>query len=186
MRSLATVAAGLAIAGGIYLSAPAYSMELSIIPDSGGKTGILEGTIDEESGLVARRFILDHKKLDTLIISSPGGEISNAEVVAEAIHNAHLKTVVYDTCASSCFVLFVAGTEKVAIESALIGIHSAAKTDGETNAMTEKATDGMNKVLLMYGVPQSLVDILKATKQPDIHWLTADEEKSAGIKIMAE
>lgn len=107
------------------------------------------------------------------------------DAMAETIRAAHLKTVIYDYCASSCFTLFAAGTDRVALDGAMLGVHSAASAeDGETNEKTEKATDRMIKYLIKYGVPSAIIDVLKATKQPEVHWLTSDEERSMGVKIV--
>ena len=184
MRAIVTAATGLAIAAGIYLSAPAHAVELSMLPETGGKIGIIEGKIESPDNLHLRKFLAAHKQIDTLILSSPGGEALEGDSMAETIRNAHLKTVIYDFCASSCFTLFSAGTDRVALEGAMLGVHSAANENGETNSMSEKTTDRVIKDLIKFGVPQPIIDVLKETKQPDIHWLTDDEERSMGIKIV--
>lgn len=186
MRAIVTAATGLAIAAGIYISAPAHAAEISLLPETGGKIAVFEGKIEGLDNLHLRKFLADHKQLDTLILSSPGGEADEGDELAETIRTAHLKTVIYDYCASSCFTLFAAGTDRVALDGALLGVHSAATQNGETNDKTEKVTDRMIKDLIKYGIPQAIIDVLKSTKQPEIHWLTADEEKSMGIRIVNE
>lgn len=184
MRALVTVATGLAIATGIYLSAPAHAVELSLLPETGGKIGIMEGKVEGGDNLHLRKFLAAHKQVDTLVLSSLGGDVSEGGWMADTIRSAHLKTVIYDYCASSCFTLFAAGTDRVALDGAMLGVHSAATEDGDTNDKTEKATDRIIKDLIKYGVPSTIIDVLKATKQPEIHWLTSDEEKSMGVKIV--
>ena len=96
------------------------------------------------------------------VLNSEGGNVSEAESLAEAIRDISLHqlahVVVPDgaVCASACFLLFAAGTSRIAGPTALIGVHSVSvrgdETPGALGLTTLLARDAA-----AYGVPPGII-----------------------------
>lgn len=184
MNKFVNASVGLAIVASLYFSAPAHAANFSVLPESSGKIGIITGEIDQGDTKRLSKFLVDHKRIESLLLDSPGGYIAEGIWMADKIRTAKLKTVVFDECASACFLLFAAGTERTVIDGANIGIHAAASVVGEEQTFNQEGTDWTAKELDKLGVPNTLIETMKSTHQPDVHWLTADEETLMGVKIV--
>lgn len=58
----------------------------------------------------------------TMMLSSPGGSVAEALQIAEIVEQASWMTVVHepDTCASACFLIFVAASERASVGRILV------------------------------------------------------------------
>lgn len=98
---------------------------LQIALGSGGVLS-LTGTIDPGS---AQRFAAEisarGEYVSTVLLDSPGGSVDDALEIGRLILEKGLSTEVRDgqLCASSCPVIFAAGTKRLAGRDAAIGVH---------------------------------------------------------------
>jgi hypothetical protein len=65
-----------------------------------------------------------HPTVRRLILSSGGGLTSEAVAAADIIADAKLDTVVEQSCASACVLLFLAGTQRTVIAPGKLGFHA--------------------------------------------------------------
>jgi hypothetical protein len=138
-----------------------------------------------------------------LILDSPGGDVEEALRIASLVKTLHLITIVKDgsTCASSCFFIFLAGDQHLAIGilapdgpsitskvSGYIGLHrpyiklNPAKRDGSIEA--EKRQHDIMQIMGTYlrnqDVPQRLIDLMMSRPSNDIYWLTQNDIDQLG------
>lgn len=165
------VALALLAAGG-----PARAMQFKLIAGP-----------DDQTTLVARGMILpgDFSQLigflDTLakaqrmallVVDSPGGLVHEAGKMAVTIHNIGLPVAVArgGICASACTLLFAAAPRRLVGEGARIGVHRASLY-GTENRDSRYATDGIAVHFENYGVPESIIEKVRATPPDGIAWL---------------
>lgn len=138
-----------------------------------------------------------------LILDSPGGDVEEALRIASLVKALHLTTIVKDdsTCASSCFFIFLAGDQHLAIGildpddpsitskvSGYIGLHrpyiklNPAKRNGSIEA--EKRQHDIMQIMGTYlrnqDVPQRLIDLMMSRPSNDIYWLTQNDINQLG------
>jgi len=103
---------------------PAYTLSLSadghaVVLSGGVRFGLardLQSLLDATPGIA------------TLILTSPGGRLSEAESVAHLIRARGLNTYVPQYCYSACTRIFVAGEQRTLAIAAKLGFHGAALT----------------------------------------------------------
>ena len=189
MRSLGFFAA-VAVVALFIVSTEAGAMDFSSLPLPDGQTPVLllEGEIIPGDGVRFASFLAAHG-LDSsarLILNSPGGNVSEAEVIAQAIRRKGLPVSVLDgqMCASACFLLFAASLDRSAAPGALIGVHSVSLF-GEENLLTVGYTTMFAREASEFGVPPDVIGRLVTTQPADMAWLTQDELKEMKVHGMA-
>src|SRR5258708_13443904 len=60
-----------------------------------------------------------------VVLNSKGGRVGQGQCISRSIAARRLATHVRESCASICFLLFAAGTQKWACADARIGVHSS-------------------------------------------------------------
>ncbi len=115
-------------------------------------------------------------------LSSGGGQLLEAAKLADTVREARIATVVANGayCASACFVVFAAGTEKYASYQAKVGVHGASDTTGKAAG---DATVAMAKIVKDMGVPPSIIGRMVVTAPDQMVWLSPDELGSMGVKL---
>ena len=135
----------------------------------------------------------NRKKIDSVWLNSPGGDVAEAIRIADLVSG--IKPYVYvangGVCASSCFLIFLAGYERIAygvkddgsIPTAekrasrfgLVGIHrpylKTPSSDLESVRKQEELMRRFRSHLISKQVPQYLVDEMMARPSNDIYWL---------------
>ena len=118
-------------------------------------------------------------------LDSPGGSVVEAEKIAEGMHQ--LKTTVgvlgQSRCVSACFLIFAAGSNKMAEATALIGVHSASEA-GTENATTMAITTAMARDAADFGVPLAIIGKMVTTTPGQMQWLTRKDLVSMGVEII--
>lgn len=131
------------------------------------------------------RGMVDQVPPDTPIaglrIASPGGNVGEAEALAKAIRATRLPVTIGpgSDCASACFLIFAAATERRVAPNARVGVHSASVngTDGLT-AMA--VTTELARRAGEYGVPADIVGKLVLTGPKQITWLSPRDLRAMG------
>jgi hypothetical protein len=131
---------------------------------------------------------LDEAKLvagDTVLFSSPGGDVDQAMIIGETIRSRGLATAVGvldaegrirpSYCASACVFAYAGGTVRVGVQGSVLGVHRF--TTGESGRDLVADTQRTSGLILGYmtrmGVSSSVVEAMSATDK--IRWLDAKE-----------
>jgi hypothetical protein len=112
-------------------------------------------------------------------LKSPGGYLVDGLAMADVVRKHGAATFAYGTCASACFIVFAAGSEKMMTSGARLGVHTAYEPGGVTS---RSATTVMAETCARYGVPASVVAKMERTPAPGVAWLTRGEEKAMGVR----
>jgi hypothetical protein len=128
--------------------------------------------------------ILRDPNINTVVLDSPGGRVIASRDLAMRIRRLHLTTLVPANaeCASACFMLFAAGTQRIAGASARIGVHSAA-LDGEETGVTLAMSTLMARQCGAFGVPPAILGKMVTTAPDGMEWLSADELRSMQVEV---
>jgi hypothetical protein len=135
----------------------------------------------------------NRKKIASIWVNSPGGDVAEAIRIADLVSG--MKPDVYvakgGVCASSCFLIFLAGYERIASwvrddggmptpekrasRFGLVGIHrpylKTPSADLESVKKQEELMRRFRSHLASKQVPQYLVDEMMARPSNDIYWL---------------
>ncbi len=124
-------------------------------------------------------------KLFAVGLDSPGGNLREGVYLANSIRSTELPTIVssHGMCASACFLMFAAGSTRMAAVNARIGVHSAS-SDGEDNTPAQAVTTLMARQAAEFGVPAAIIGKMVTTPPGDITWLTRQDLATMGTTIL--
>ena len=117
-------------------------------------------------------------------LNSPGGSLDEGAKLADVVRYAKIATVVMNgtSCASACFIVFAAGSEKYASYSANVGVHGASVNGQETEG-SRAATIAMAKIVKELGVPPAIIGQMVVTPPNQIVWLQPADLQSMGVTM---
>jgi hypothetical protein len=172
-----------AAACALWASAPASAATFSVLEP--GKRGplaiVIQGKIDTGDSLRFAELIirLDEQKrrVGLVALDSPGGFLGESLAIAETVRRRGLPTYVVDTCASGCFMIFAAGSRRLASRTARIGVHTAFTSRGSS----DKGTAIMASYAVRYGVPVGVVAKMMGTEAPEIAWLNRSDIRAMHV-----
>lgn len=170
----------------LLLAAPAQALELRVLAGrTAAETAVIyaEGRILPDDPDRFRAILRPRQGQRTvLVMHSPGGSVAAAIEMAEII--ARLKITVAvpkgGVCASACFLMFAAAPERVASDTARLGVHSASHNHFET-ASAMAATTVLARELHRYGVPEQIVGAMVTTRAAQIFWLDEAQRRSMSV-----
>ena len=168
---------------------PAKAMDFFTVPARDGKLLLVaEGEIKEGDDKRLHEFVAAlpaQTKLWAIGLDSPGGNLREGVYLAGSIHSSGLPTIVSSRgmCASACFLMFAAGSPRMAAINARIGVHSAS-ADGEDNGPAQAVTTLMARKASELGVPPSIIGKMVTTGPGDITWLTQEDLAAMHTTIM--
>jgi hypothetical protein len=118
-------------------------------------------------------------------LNSPGGSVLEGVKIAEIIQFGKISTSVIgkSICASACFVVFAAGSEKYVNYTASVGVHGASNQSGEETVQSSAATVTMARIVKELGVPPSIIGKMVITPPDEVVWLTPDDLRSMGTTM---
>jgi hypothetical protein len=118
---------------------------------------------------------------DTVLMSSPGGDVDQAIIMGETIRSRGLATAVGivdasgkikpSFCASACVFVYAGGQPRLGIEGSALGVHRFVSS-GSVNdpvAETQRTTGMILNYLTKMGVSPLLVEAMSQTSE--IRWL---------------
>lgn len=116
-------------------------------------------------------------------LDSPGGNIKEAMKIATLLKKIYPFVYVNNTCASSCLLLWLSGSQRHIGENGKIGIHRPtfskeyyeATTLEETKDDYEKVSIEFKNFVLDQGLPLSIYEKLIATNSQSILFLNAND-----------
>lgn len=184
-----TLVAGLAAA--LILISPLRSHALQferLAIGDGSVVVVLRGSIIQGDAERLVTFVGGMAKSDRIValfLDSPGGNVVEAERLANGIAAAKLSVAVAgdSKCASACFLLFAASPRKYAGINALIGVHSASE-DGQETLASMGMTTAMARDAAAYGIPSSIIGKMVQATPGRMEWLTPFDFKQMGVTII--
>lgn len=138
---------------------------------------------------------LDEAKLapgDTIVLSSPGGNVDQAIIIGEVIRAHGLATAVgtFDAenrlrpsyCASACVFTYAGGKTRLGVQGSRLGVHRfTTKGSGpDPVADTQRTTGMILGYMTRMGVSPSVVEAMSATEE--IRWL--DPKEALDMKLV--
>jgi hypothetical protein len=157
-----------AIASG-HDSLPAVEAQVS----ADGRALVLVGPLGTGSGERALAAMRAAPRLRLVHLSSPGGRLYEATLIAREVARRRLDTYVEDQCASACTFIFLAGQDRGATPNARIGFHRASFAGMDSSALA-----GNRRLLETYraaGVSPAFLERVEATSSRSIWYPTRDE-----------
>ena len=121
--------------------------------------------------------------LIAIMLSSPGDNYVEGVNLATTVKNTGIKTAVAPNglCASACFLMFAAGTDKFVFENARVGVHSASNASGLESTTSQAVTTLMARKAAELGVPPGIIGKMVTTPASQIAWLDDDDLQSMGV-----
>lgn len=151
---------------------------------------ILRGEIGEGDADQLKRTIrrADNNGNTVVILrlNSPGGSVMEGVKLADVVRDEKIATSVIGAakCASACFLVFAAGSEKFVSYTASVGVHGASDENGQETAQSSAATISMARIAQELGVPPSIIGKMVVTPPDEIVWLTPDDLRSMGTTMI--
>jgi hypothetical protein len=176
----------------IIIAAEASAAELKRVDGKDKKTRIdLNGDIAEGDAEKLKAIVKEandvQRVVATIRLNSPGGNLLEGVRLSEVVKYGRIATAVLSggTCASACFIVFAAGSEKYAHYSARVGVHGASERGQET-LHSGAATVTMARVVRDLGVPSGIVGKMVVTPPTDMVWLTIDDLRSMNVTMLGK
>jgi hypothetical protein len=160
----------------------------------GGRPALaISGTIGDASASWFRAR-LDEAHLvagDAVLLSSPGGRVTQSMLMGEIIRSRGLVTAVGvadasghvrpSYCASACVLVYAGGKTRFGIEGSMLGVHRfTSDTPGDDPVADTQRVAGM---LLGYmtrmGVSSSIVEAMSQTR--DVRWIGVKEAAAMNL-----
>jgi hypothetical protein len=128
-------------------------------------------------------------RLFAFIIDSPGGDLFEAEKIANIVREAEVQVVVPSgsQCSSACFLIFAAAVRRYVAPDALIGVHSARETDsGQETVGSKAATMDFARLARALDVPPAIVGKIVSTEPGRMEWLTPADLSLMNVVVLTE
>jgi hypothetical protein len=128
---------------------------------------------------------------DTVLLSSPGGDLNQAIIMGEIIRSRGLATAVgiadasgqirRSYCASACVLVFAGGKPRYGIEGSALGVHRfATSAPGPDPVADTQRTAGMVlSYMTKMGVSSAVVEAMSETR--DVRWLGPREASAMNL-----
>lgn len=155
--------------------------------DQGRRTLMVGGTIGPAAASLFRER-LDEAGLapgDLVLLSSPGGDLSQAVIIGEIIRSRGLATAVGTTdasgrvkpayCASACVLIYAGGKPRFGVLGSALGVHRfvTTKPTSDPVADTQRVAGAVLGYMTKMGVSSSVVEAMSETRE--IRWLAPKE-----------
>jgi hypothetical protein len=128
---------------------------------------------------------------DTVLMSSPGGDLAQAVIMGEIIRSRGLATAVgvvdasgrltRSYCASACVFVYAGGKNRYGVEGSALGVHRfVTSTPGrDPVAETQRTTGMVLRYMTKMGVSASVVEAMSETS--DVRWLGIREAAAMNL-----
>lgn len=143
--------------------------------DEGVQVVMFEGEFDEGDGQAIIEA-LRTSGAPLLILESPGGLVSEAQMVGYYLRSNNVNTLAAEHCASACTFAFAGGVERLALSSSRIGVHRSQLLGGGGNVEDgQQIAANYIRYFSSMGVDPELVAIAGNASSDSMRWLSAGE-----------
>ncbi len=138
------------------------------------------GEIDSRTPLAFSRLAEEVELIENLFLSSPGGNVYAAILVARDVDRLGLTTVISEDseCLSACSFIYFAGKERFA--DGELGIHQISSEDPDLVA-AQLAVSDISELLDEFSVPNEVFLIMLRTPPDSMYVLTPSELSRLGL-----
>jgi hypothetical protein len=178
---------GLCIAVAIGLLSPCAvsAAEITVINVPGGKvsTVFIKGEFQKGDG---SEFLEKAGKLSRalVVLSSPGGSVTEALQIGAIIRIQGLATAVGDECDSACALVWLSGARRYYNPGVHIGFHAAyVQRNGEL-VETGMGNAEIGSFLTQLGLSLDAIRFVTAAPPNGVRWLSLDDAKRLGIAVI--
>jgi hypothetical protein len=163
------------------IALPSYAAQIEVREDM-GKLPVI-GILGHIEGNDVERFQELSSTLNNAIVllKSDGGKIAPAMQIGEAVRAKGYTTVVNDVCASSCALIWLAGSKRFMTPTAHIGLHQAYNSTGQADGLGNAI---IGSYLTRLGLSYSAIAYATVASPQDVKWLTIDDAKRVGIQVI--
>jgi hypothetical protein len=177
------------------------SLKASLIPNGlPGSSGdgrpalAISGTIGAAAaGWFRDRLDEAHLKAgDSVVLSSPGGDLNQALIIGAVLRSRGLVTAVgtFDAsgrlrpsyCASACVIAYAGGQVRLDVPGSLLGVHRFTSSGIERDpvADTQRTAGIILNYMTRMGVSPSILEAMSATSE--VHWLS--DQEARGMRLV--
>ncbi|TFI57335.1 hypothetical protein E2493_15845 [Sphingomonas parva] len=150
-----------------------------------GRALAVDGNISAGAAKRFQQVLAASPGVRTVVLTSPGGRMLEAERIAAIVRERGLSTRVEEVCMSACTNILLAGVERTAEESARVGFH-APSFPGLNAAEMRLAAAAMRQAYLDAGVDPAFV-WRALTTPPESMWFPSYYElETAGVLTGSE
>lgn len=155
-----------------------------IVEENTPKIFILSGEINDRTSLNFERALEKYGQPSLLALSSPGGLVNEALVVAKRAHEMGVNTLIPEGegCYSACSLIFLAG--KVRIADGDLGVHQISSKSNDLSEGQVAISDILD-VIGHFDVPNDLMVDMFRTPPDEIYIVPEDEKIRYGFFLRA-
>jgi hypothetical protein len=190
MKTALLATLGVAATLALTMPPPAFAIE-RIGWSKTKETMYIHGEIEiGDAKKIADAMIANRKKLRGVILNSPGGNLLEGAKLTDLVRGLDFDTGVTKggTCASACFMIWAAGTNRHVYADSSIGIHSAGLTDNSGDSvetgMSLAMTMLMARAYVELKVPYHLIGAMVVHGPKQMYWLTETDKQWMSAKVM--
>jgi Clp protease len=164
------------------IALPAYGAHIEVVEGKPGLQLPAIGIIGEIEENDVDRFQELSSRMDNalVLLKSSGGKIAPAMRIGEIVRAKHYTTVVKDYCASSCALIWLAGSKRFITPTAHVGLHQAFNATGQADGMGNAI---LGSYLTRLGLSYPAIAYATEAGPSGIKWLTVDDAKRVGIQL---
>lgn len=152
----------------------------------------LSGEIDVSHALAFTRAMREQQRFDTLLLDSVGGEVRAALIIAEAVNEHRMSTVIVEDgiCFSACSYIYLAGHDR--IPNGRLGVHQFSG-GSENSSIAQMSVADILATLGQFETHPEVVQRMLRTPPDDMYIFSTDEierfelaGKRSGIAMVQE
>jgi hypothetical protein len=121
----------------------------------------------------------------TVILSSPGGNVSEALKIGSEIRLRGWGTMTADECASACGLIWLSGTPRHLIGNARVGFHAAYVIKNGSAYETGMGNADVGSFLTYLGLSRDAIQFITAAPPGEMRWLTREDAQRLGIAVIS-
>lgn len=155
------------------------------VDDQNTTAFFLSGDIDGRAALNFDRVVTEFGAPEVLILSSNGGLVSDALLIAKRAHELGLKTFIPadGACYSACSLIFLAGISRIA--DGKLGVHQISSSNGDLSSGQVAISDILD-ILGKFDVPNDLIVDMFRTPSEEMYIVTDEEKQRFGFFLRTE
>lgn len=165
---------------------PARSADMHYRYDNGVNVISISGRIDDDDGARFKRIAAPMSGTTLVVLNSNGGSVIEGLIIGETIHSKSYDTGVPAgaVCASSCGLIWLAGSTRYAAANAHIGFHAAYVRDGDEQREAGAGNALIGAYLARLGLSYKAVVFVTSSAPDEIAWMDANDARRIGVRAV--
>lgn len=170
----------------LFAAAGAWGAEINVVrsPDPKGVPFIfLRGELVQGDALEFEKKIHGIKRA-LVVLSSPGGSVTEGLAIGAAVRTQGLATMVADECASACAFIWLSGVRRYFGEGMKIGFHAAYRIVDGQPVETGMANAEIGAYLAHLGLNREAIRFIASAPPNGMRWMTLEDAKRLSISVI--